>query len=288
MSIFYADSTFPVIKTVLLSASLVGIMQLMTGCDSQNLSPNNTVNSQTNNIDKNIANKDKVSENTAPINPTIANEAQNKKAITLPNDKTVSLSGYQKLSFGQVITPELLSELGLTKEGSNNEQCYYVSNPKLSYVDKEYGKRASVLYQVIDDKVALITIRDPDTPLYTGVSVGDPVKEVMKVHNDDLAYEVDKYAVDGDYYNLIANVNFKAIKENESGKLLKYEDIKFDNKEDKLPIQIEYHMNGGQKLNNYKIKATAWTADDKRMLQGQVKSIDIGIPEAIYLVEGCS
>ena len=47
-------------------------------------------------------------------------------------------------------------------------------------------------------------------------------------------------------------------------------------------------MNGGQKLNNYKIKATAWTADDKRMLQGQVKSIDIGIPEAIYLVEGCS
>ena len=288
MSIFYADSAFPVIKTVLLSASLVGIMQLMTGCDSQNLSPNNTVNSQTNNIDKNIANKDKVSEHTAPINPTIANEAQNKKAITLPNDKTVSLSGYQKLNFGQVITPELLSELGLTKEGSNNEPCYYVSNPKLSYVDKEYGERASVLYQVIDDKVALITIRDPNTPLYTGVSVGDPVKKVMKVHNDYLAYEVDKYAVDGDYYNLIANVNFKAIKENEAGKLLKYEDIKLDNTEDKLPIQIEYHMNGGQKLNNYKIKATTWTADDKRMLQGQVKSIDIGIPEAIYLVEGCS
>ncbi|MFZ2844854.1 hypothetical protein [Psychrobacter sp.] len=291
MSIFYSDSTFPVIKTVLLSASLIGIMQLMTGCDSQNLSPNNTVNSQTgntDNTDKNIANKDKVSENTAPINPTIANEVQNKKAITLPNDKIVNLSGYQKLSFGQVITPELLSELGLTKEGSNNEQCYYVSNPKLSYVDKEYGERASVLYQVIDDKVALITIRDPNTPLYTAVSVGDPVKEVMKVHNDDLAYEVDKYAVDGDYYNLTANVNFKAIKDNEAEKLLKYEDIKFDNKEDKLPIQIEYHMNGGQKLNNYKIKATAWTADDKRMLQGQVKSIDIGIPEAIYLVEGCS
>ncbi len=288
MSIFYADSTFLVIKTILLSASLVGITQLMTGCDSQNLSTKNTVNSQTNNADKNIANKDKVSENTAPINPTITNEAQNKKAITLPNDKTVNLSGYQKLSFGQVITPELLSELGLTREGSNNEQCYYVSNPKLSYVDKEYGERASVLYQVINDKVALITIRDPNTPLYTGVSVGDPVKEVMKVHNDDLAYEVDKYAVDGDFYNLIANVNFKAIKENESGKLLKYEDIKFVNKEDKLPIQIEYHMNGGKKLNNYKIKATAWTADDKRMLQGQIKSIDIGIPEAIYLVEGCS
>ena len=263
MSIFYADSTFLVIKTVLLSASLVGITQLMTGCDSQNLSTKNTVNSQTNNADKNIANKDKVSENTEPINPTITNEAQNKKAVTLPNDKTVNLSGYQKLSFGQVITPELLSELGLTREGSNNEQCYYVSNPKLSYVDKEYGERASVLYQVINDKVALITIRDPNTPLYTGVSVGDPVKEVMKVHNDDLAYEVDKYAVDGDFYNLIANVNFKAIKENESGKLLKYEDIKFVNKEDKLPIQIEYHMNGGKKLNNYKIKATAWTADDK-------------------------
>ncbi len=36
------------------------------------------------------------------------------------------------------------------------------------------------------------------------------------------------------------------------------------------------------------IKATEWTAEHKNLLKGEVESIDIGIPEAIYLVEGCS
>ncbi len=254
MSIFYKDSSFPVMRSVVLSTIAISSLWLVTACDSQTVTSNSNATSNTDNAGNNIIKND-------------SSSSTNSK--NLPNEKMVSLLGYQKLSFGQVITPELLSELGLARQSGDNEQCYYVSNPKLSYVDKDYGKRASVLYQIIDDKVALITIKSPDTPFYTGINIGDSAKAVMKVHNDNLAYEVDKYAVDGDYYSLIANV-------------------KFDNKEDTLPIQIEYHIKGGQKLNDYKIKSTEWTADNKRMLQGQVKSIDIGIPEAIYLVEGCS
>mgnify|MGYP003554294107 FL=1 len=110
----------------------------------------------------------------------------------------------------------------------------------------------------------------------------------MKAHNDELSYEVDKYAVDGDYYNLIANVNFKVIKESPLGEFLKDDNIELNNKQDKLPLQIEYHIKGGQKLSGSTIKATEWTADNKNLLKGEVESIDIGIPEAIYLVEGCS
>lgn len=277
MSNFHQKSPFLMTKSILLFTVIVASMQLITGCDSQSLSSDNhmasnDVNSQTSYTDEDI----------------IETNSTSPKDITPTNASMVSLSGYQKLSFGQVITPKLLSDLGLTREGDDNEQCYYVSNEKLNYVDEEYGKRASVLYQIINDKVALITIQDPTTPLYTGINVGDSVKEVMKAHNNDLIYEVDKYAVDGDYYNLIANVNFEVIKENEQGEWLKDEDVKLNDKGYKLPIQIEYHIKGGQKLNDYQIKATEWTADNKNLLKGQVESIDIGIPEAIYLVEGCS
>ena len=187
-----------------------------------------------------------------------------------------------------MITPELLSSLGMTKAKSDNEQCYYVSNPELSYVDKEYGERASVLYQIIDGKVALISIQDPSIPFYKDINVGDSATDVMKAHNDELSYEVDKYAVNGDYYSLIANVYFKVINESPLRESLKNDNIELKNKENKLPLQIEYHIKGGQKLNDYIIKATEWTVDNKNLLKGQVESIDIGIPEAIYLVEGCS
>ena len=215
-------------------------------------------------------------------------KAQTNEAADIADEQIVSPSGYQKLSFGQMITPELLSSLGMTKAKSDNEQCYYVSNPKLSYVDKEYGERASVLYQIIDSKVTLISIQDPSIPFYKDIKVGDSATDVMKAHNDKLSYEVDKYAVDGDYYSLIANVNFKVIKESPLGEFLKDDNIELNNKQDKLPLQIEYHIKGGQKLSDYQIKATEWTADHKNLLKGEVKSIDIGIPEAIYLVEGCS
>lgn len=288
MIVFAPKSSLPTIKTVLLSTLLISTVQLMTGCDSQPSSSNNDGTEQTDNVDKSIAKNDETSANPTPINFTNTDKTQAIESVSLSDEKTVRPSGYQKLSFGQVITPELLNELGLTKEESANEQCYYVSNPNLNYVDKEYGQRASLLYQIIDNKVALISIQDPKTPFYKGINVGDSAADVMKINDDELTYEVDKYAVDGDYYSLIANVNFELIKENQFGELLKDENIKLNNKEDNLPIQIKYHIKGGQNLNDSQIKATEWTDDKKNLLKGQVESIDIGVPEAIYLVEGCS
>ena len=285
---FTQDLSLATIKTVLLTTVLLATAQLITGCDSQPASSNKNITAQMDSIDKNTAEKDNVHINPAPINSATADKAPAIEVSRLSNDKTVTPAGYQKLSFGQVITPELLNELGLTKEKTDNEQCYYVSNPALSYMDKEYGKRASVLYQIINNKVALITIQAPNIPFYTDIHVGDSVSEVMKAHNNELNYEVDKYALDGDYYSLIANVNFEVIKEPQLGELLKTENIKMNNKEGKLPIQIKYHIKGGQKLNGYRIKSTEWTADKQRLLKGEVESIDIGIPDAIYLVEGCS
>jgi hypothetical protein len=288
MLTFHSKPSLPIIKTAMISTLLIGTVQLMIGCDSQPSSSNNDGTAQTNTVDKDMAKNDEVSVNPAPTDSGAMDKTQANEAADIANEQTVSPSGYQKLSFGQVITPELLSSLGMTKAKSGNEQCYYVSNPKLSYVDKEYGERASVLYQIIDGKVALISIQDPSITFYKDINIGDSATAVMKAHNDELSYEVDKYAVDGDYYSLIANVNFKVIKENPLGESLKNDNIELNNKQDKLPLQIEYHIKGGQKLNDYQIKATEWTADNKSLLKGEVESIDIGIPEAVYLVEGCS
>ena len=288
MLFFHLKSSFPIFKTAMASALLIGTVQLIVGCDSQPSSSNSDGTAQTNNIDKDMAKNDEMSVNSATTNTSAMDKAQTNEAADIADEQIVSPSGYQKLSFGQVITPELLSSLGMTKAKSDNEQCYYVSNPELSYVDKEYGDRASVLYQIIDGKVALISIQDPSIPFYKDINVGNLASDVMKAHNDELSYEVDKYAVDGDYYNLIANVNFKVIKESPLGEFLKDDNIELNNKQDKLPLQIEYHIKGGQKLSGSTIKATEWTADNKNLLKGEVESIDIGIPEAIYLVEGCS
>ena len=288
MLFFHLKSSLPIFKTAMASALLIGTVQLIVGCDSQPSSSNNEGTTQTDNIDKGVAKDDEASVNAVPIDSGTTDKAQANEVAELSDEQIVSPSGYQNLSFGQMITPELLSSLGMTKAKSDNEQCYYVSNPKLSYVDKEYGERASVLYQIIDSKVTLISIQDPSIPFYKDIKVGDSATDVMKAHNDKLSYEVDKYAVDGDYYSLIANVNFKVIKESPLGELLKDDNIELNNKQDKLPLQIEYHIKGGQKLSDYQIKATEWIADNKNLLKGEVESIDIGIPEAIYLVEGCS
>ncbi|WLP93485.1 hypothetical protein [Psychrobacter sp. M13] len=288
MLFFHLKSSLPIFKTAMASALLIGTVQLMTGCNSQPSPSSNDSTAQTNNTDKNVAKDDKMSVNPAPTDTSAMDKAQTNEAEDIADEQIVSPSGYQKLSFGQVITPELLNSLRMTKAKSDNEQCYYVSNPELSYIDKDYGERASVLYQIIDGKVALISIQDSSIAFYKDINVGNLATDVMKAHNDELSYEVDKYAVDGDYYNLIANVNFKAIQESPLGEFLKDDNIRLNNKQDKLPLQIEYHIKGGQKLSDSTIKATEWTVDHKNLLKGEVESIDIGIPEAIYLVEGCS
>lgn len=288
MLTFHLKSSLPIIKTAMASTLLIAAVQLMTGCDLQPSSLDNDSTVQMESVDKDITNNDEMPVNPAPTDTSTMDKTQTNEAADIDDEQTVSPSGYQNLSFGQVITPKLLNSLGMTKAKSDNEQCYYVSNPKLSYVDKEYGERASVLYQIIDDKVALISIQDPNITFYKDINVGDSATAVMKAHNDELTYEVDKYAVDGDYYSLIANVNFKVIKEIPLGEFLKDDNIELKHKQDTLPLQIEYHIKGGQKLIDSMIKATEWTADNKNLLKGEVESINIGIPEAIYLVEGCS
>lgn len=270
-------------KSLLVSACLVGSIQMLTGCDSQPSTTNNETAQVEQKTETAVVTDDMVTDNAAT-------DAKAKESATTStdDDKVVGPSGYQKLGFGQVVTPALLADLGLTKQASDNEQCYYVSDPKQVYTDPTYGDRASVLYQIIDGKVALISIRDAKTPFYTGVQVGDSVNAVMNAHDDSLTYAVDKYAVDGDYYNLIANVNFIIVNDENLGPLLKEENIKLENENDTLPIQVEYHIKGGQKLSANTITETDWTVETKRALKGQVESIDIGIPDAIYLVEGCS
>ena len=285
---FTQDLSLATIKTVLLTTVLLATAQLITGCDSQSSLSDSNVTAQADDVHKSNPEDNKTPINPTPIKSATADKAPAIEVSKLSNEKTVTPAGYQKLSFGQLITPELLNNLGLIKEETDNEQCYYVNNPALSYIDKEYGKRASVLYQIIDNKVALITIQAPNIPFYTDIYVGDAVTEVMKAHDNQLTYEIDKYALDGDYYSLIANVNFEVIKEPQLGESLKDNNIELNGKEDELPIQIEYHIKGGQKLDDYKIRATEWTADNRSLLKGEVESIDIGIPEAIYLVEGCS
>lgn len=270
-------------KSLLVSACLVGSIQMLTGCDSQPSPADNKTAQVEQKTETAVVTDDMATDNAAT-------DAKVKESATTStdDDQVVGPSGYQKLGFGQVVTPALLADLGLTKQASDNEQCYYVSDPKQVYTDPTYGERASMLYQIIDGKVALISIRDAKTPFYTGVQVGDSVDAVMSAHDDSLTYAVDKYAVDGDYYNLIANVNFIIVNDENLGPILKEENIKLENENDTLPIQVEYHIKGGQKLSANTITETDWTVETKRALKGQVESIDIGIPDAIYLVEGCS
>ena len=200
----------------------------------------------------------------------------------------VSPVGYHSLHFGQEITAEIRQQFGASDPDTGDESCYYLTDPTFTYQDKDFGERASVLYQIIDGKMALIHVRGPNAPFYNGVRVGDLVDSVMAKHDGKLDYEVDHYAQNGDYYNLIANVNFTVVNSSKDGSLLTTDNIKMDSDADTLPIQIEYHIKNGQQLSQNTIAADSWRAADKGALVGEVDSIDIGTLEAIYLVEGCS
>ena len=200
----------------------------------------------------------------------------------------VSPVGYHSLHFGEKITADIRQQFGASEPDTGDESCYYLPDPTLTYQDKDFGKRASVLYQIIDGKMALIHVRGPNAPFYNGVRIGDSVDSVMAKHDGKLDYEVDHYTQNGDYYNLIANVNFTVVNSSKDGSLMTTDDIKMDSDADTLPIQIEYHIKNGQQLSQNTIAADSWRAADKGALVGEVDSIDIGIPEAIYLVEGCS
>ena len=110
MLTFHLKSSFPIFKTAMVSTLLIGTVQLMTGCDSQPSSSNNdgiaqTNTAQTNTVDKDMAKNDEMSVNPPPTDTSAMDKAQTNEAADIANEQTVSPSGYQKLSFGQVITP---------------------------------------------------------------------------------------------------------------------------------------------------------------------------------------
>jgi len=267
-------------RTLLLPLVVVNLAIVLSGCDksmlSNNTAQNEVIIADTADVESTIAANDQT--------VSIAHMAKiTDTSLTTASQNTVSLSGYQNLSFGQIITPELLVDQGLTKESHDNTQCYYVSNPKLTYIDKEYGERASVLYQIIDDKVALIVIQDPTTSFYIDINVGDSVDEVMTSHNNNLVYEVDKYDQSGNYYHLIHDITDKRATTNSTNQASTVND---------LPLQIKYNIVGGKKIINtasdVDIELDKWTPSQLAQLQGNVETIEIGIPAAIRLTEGCS
>ncbi|WP_201505242.1 hypothetical protein [Psychrobacter aestuarii] len=225
-------------------------------------------------------------QNTPPTSMPSAPSASNTPKAY--DAQIVSPAGYKTLRFGQDITAEIREQFGAKEPDTGDESCYYLSDNTLTYNSTEFGKRASVLYQIIDGKMALIHVQGPNAPFYNGVRVGDSVDSVMATHDGQLDYEVDHYAQNGDYYNLIANVNFTVVNPSKDGSVLTTDNIKMTNDTDTLPIQVEYHIKNGQKLSQNTIAADSWSAADKDKLVGEVDSIDIGIPEAIYLIEGCS
>lgn len=279
------------LQAAALSSCMFSGAALLTGCspstDTNNTAadaPTNTPTTQTE------TSKPADTQTNTQKTPTDggSTEQNTDKVATSYDSEVVNPTGYKTLKIGQTITPEIREQFGATEPDTGDETCYYISDPALTYEDKDFGKRSSVLYQIIDGKLALIHVQGSNAPFYTGVRVGDSVDTVMTTHDGRLDYEVDHYAQDGDYYNLLANVNFTVVNPKTDGGVLTMDDVKMNNSADTLPIQIEYHIKNGQKLSQNTIAADSWSAEDKEQLVGEVDSIDIGIPEAIYLIEGCS
>lgn len=215
--------------------------------------------------------------------------AKDSNAASISQLSVVSPKGYGGLHFGQTVTPKLLAELGLKKE-EFDEACYFVTDPKLTYTDPDLGERSALAYQIINDKVALISIYDPKVLFYTGIKVGDSVEKVMSRHKDDLTYQLNAYndIESGSQYELIYNINFDVIDAPKDYEELTAANFKMRPNAGKLPLQIKYSFAGGAPMQEYRITADEWHQANKAKLTGEIYNIDIGTTEAIYLIEGCA
>lgn len=282
---------------LLTSIGIVGT-GIMAGCDNKApvSAASDTIESQSQHSSD--TNQDNSADDHASQNDSSANhnqhDSQPSNAVaTAPaeNDttnKAVGPQGYGGLSFGQTVTPALIKQLGLEGDAATDGSCYYVTNPKLTYIDSEGDERPSILYQVMNGKVASISVNNASIPFYNGLKVGDSSAQVMSAHPNALSYSVDKYADNGDLYQLLHNVNFDIIGQVKEGALLQPKDIKMHSGAGDIPLQIKYQLKDGQALSDYQIPAGSWSDKDKSSLTGTVYSIEIGTPDAIYLVEGCS
>jgi hypothetical protein len=210
-------------------------------------------------------------------------------AASINKPRVVSPKGYGGLHFGQTVTSKLLAELGLKKE-EFDEACYFVTDSKLTYTDPDLGEMNALAYQIINDKVALISIYDPKVLFYTGIKVGDPVEKVMSRHKDDLTYQLNAYndIESGSQYELIYNINFDVINPPKDYEELTAVNLKMRPNAGKLPLQIKYSFAGGAPMQEYRITADEWDQANKAKLTGKIYNIDIGTTEAIYLIEGCA
>lgn len=256
-------------KTALLPLFLLVSSCTLSGCnnspseatDSEAASPSTDVNNNVTNV----------APATNPAPSTSEDSHSDATPASYPAD-VVSPQGYQGVKFGTNITPEYLTERQLQSPDLKleNASCYFTRPIDAPNTPQATDKMPEVLYQIIDNKMALIRINDAKVPFYNTIKVGDPAAKVWEAHKATLTYELDKYEATGEHYELIATVEPQAIAAGQP------------------PLQIKYKMAGGQKLSQNEVKPQAWTPALQDQLQGQVASIEIGVPEAILLVEGCS
>ena len=246
--------------TSVLTAALLSSV-LLTGCDSKETTESTLVNPPK-------STSENTTENTEVL-PTVAKSVA-ASATTKQEAQTVSPAGYGGLRFGQTITPDVITNAGLVKGGHSYEECYYLEDPTQASIKRNDSVFKPIYYQVIDGKLALIKINTPAIKFYTGIQNGDSVDKIITAHPKNLRYSMDKYDQTGDYYHIIYEV---------------------PTQENALPLQIKYTVTGGQKITNTDSMTqplVAWSAAQRAQLQGQVDTIEIGIPDAILLVEGCS
>lgn len=245
------------LKSIVATTLISSCLFIISACDSQKITSASTIGSN----------------NIAQTTPEIINrnsmQAETSDAIF--NTQTLSPSGYKGLHFGQTITPEVMSSLGLIKGEHGYDECYYLEDPTQASIKRNGTVFESIYYQVIDGKLALIGLNMPDINFYTGIRSGDKVDKIITAHPKNLRYSRDKYDQTGDYYHFVYDVPAQV---------------------NTLPLQIKYTVRGGKKLANpndsINKPLNKWSAAQRAQLQGQVETIELGIPDAIMLVEGCS
>ena len=194
---------------------------------------------------------------TSTSTPMTSNTVASATAI---QSADVTEAGIRALTYGQTVTKADLQRAGFAYPDrlEPDPLCYYVPVGAKSTAD---NLPANLL--IMDNKFGSVYIQDSKISVFSGVKIGDSVAKVLAAHKMPPQYEVNKYD-DG----------------SASQYLLIYT----------LPNhnQIKYLMSGGKKLSSNDIAPNAWKATDKSLLTGTVDSIEVGTPETIRLVEGCS
>ena len=245
----------PIIRLITTATLISSCFFTISACDSQDITTESTVGNN----------------NIAQTNHEIIvrNSMQAESSDATFNEPTVSPAGYGGLSFGQAITPDILTQVGLVKGEHGYDECYYLEDPTKAGIKRNDAVFEPIYYQVIDGKLALIGVNASDIKFYTEIRSGDKVDKVIATHPNSLNYSMDKYDQTGDYYHFIYDIPTPT---------------------NTLPLQIKYTMKGGKKIANARSMTLVdkWSTEQRAQLQGQVETIELGIPDAIMLVEGCS